>query len=47
MSLQNIIKIFHTIKKLQNAQEFGLEIYSGEVPKTKARVVLSACNTPT
>ena len=30
MPLQNIIKIFQTIKKSLDAQEFGLEIYSVE-----------------
>ena len=30
MPLQNIIKIFQTIKKSLGAQEFGLEIYSVE-----------------
>ena len=46
----NIIKIFQTIKKLWSAQEFGLEILSGEITrkkKNKARVVLLASNTPT
>ena len=31
MPLQNIIKIFQTIKKSLSAQEFGLEIYSMEI----------------
>ena len=33
MPLQNIIKIFQTIKKLWRTQEFGSEIHSGEVTR--------------
>ena len=33
MRLSNIIKIFQTIKKFKSAQEFGLEIYSGEITR--------------
>ena len=36
MPLPNIIKIFQTIKKLWSAQEFGLEIRSGE--RTRIRI---------
>ena len=35
MPLQNIIKIFQTIKKLWRAQKFGLEICSGEVTRKR------------
>ena len=35
MPLSIIIKIFQNIKKLLNAQEFGLEIYSGEITRKK------------
>ena len=35
MPLPNIIKIFRTIKKLWSAQEFGLEICSGEITRKK------------
>ena len=31
MPLPNIIRIFQTIKKLRSAQEFSLEIHSGEI----------------
>ena len=41
MSLQNIIKIFQTIKKLRHAQEFGLEICSGEVTRRRPKEELS------
>ena len=33
----NTIIIFQTIKKLWNAQEFGLEIYSGEITREKTK----------
>ena len=33
MPVLNIIKIFQTIKELWSAQEFGLEICSGEITK--------------
>ena len=32
-----IIKIFQTIKKLWSAQEFGLEIRSGEITKKRTK----------
>ena len=33
----SIIKIFQTIKKLWSAQEFGLEIYSGEISRKRTK----------
>ena len=39
---QIIIKIFQTIKKSLSAQEFGLEIYSGEITRKKSIIVLLA-----
>ena len=35
MSLPNIIRIFRTIKKLRNAQEFSLEIRSGKITRNE------------
>ena len=35
MPLRNIIRIFQTIKKLQSAQEFSLEIRSGEITRKR------------
>ena len=41
MPLPNVIRIFQTIKKLRNAQEFSLEIRSGEIPKQRTEQELS------
>ena len=41
MPLPNIIRIFQTIKKLQSAEEFGLEICSGETTRKRTEQVLS------
>ena len=41
MPLPHIIKIFQTIKKLRSAQEFGLEIHSGEITWKKEKKELS------
>ena len=47
LCLYQILKKY--FKPLWSAQEFGLEIPSGEITrkKNKAKVVLLACNTPT
>ena len=37
MPVPNMIKIFQTIKKLWNAQEFGLEIGLGQIKKKKKK----------
>ena len=41
MPLQNIIKLFQTIKKLLSAQEFDIEIYSGEITRKRTKQELS------
>ena len=41
MPLPNIIKIFQTIKKLWSAQEFGIEIHSGEITRKRIEQELS------
>ena len=48
MPLPNGIKIFQSIKKLWSAQEFGVEICSGEITSKKQnRIVFLACDIPT
>ena len=37
----NIIKIFQTVKKLWSAQEYGLEIRSGEIARKRTKQGLS------
>ena len=41
MPLSNIIRIFQTIKKLRSAQEFSLEISSGEITRKRTEQELS------
>ena len=41
MPLQNIIKIFQTIKKSLSAQKFGLEMYSVERTRKRTKQELS------
>ena len=44
MSLQNIIKIFQTIKKSLSAQEFGLERYLVECTRKRTKQKLFFLN---
>ena len=41
MPLQNIIRLFQTIKKLPSAQEFSLEILSGDTTRKSTEQQLS------
>ena len=38
MHVPNIIRIFQTIKKLQSAQKFSLEICSGEITRKRTNL---------
>ena len=42
-TIPNIIKLFQIIKKLLSAQEFGLEICSGETTREK-NIALLLCD---